>query len=537
MEAVMTRKKPKKGEGRRAKDERKRGRRETPTWKCGNCQATRRVDVPSTCECGSCTWTKLDADQEATADTPPAAAAGDGRTAARRSPGARYRPPLASLVNAHGVYTSRLRTVRVPLPKSAKTRATIHLAFDPANKGGEWCYGYDVGSLGFGGGFAPSPRHACGTRESAICAAIDEMRRQYCVDHGGTAAEKSRRGALAAGLDALRAKVNAESGVARLPASADDARTDGRALTIHTAAADAVLDARAVEPLLKTEKQELRHCERLIERGIAQFRDVGAALSEIRDKRLYRESHANFADYCRERWNFDKSYGTRLVAAAEVMRSLESAGAAGKRLAGLITNESQARPLAAIDPADRIEILKAVAKEAGKDAAGNVRATAELIARKTREYVTVPEDLQRRREKGEGRREKGDDGRPLRGQLTMPQILGDPRPFLDALGLGPDSPGAWVLPAIGEAAAGVWNGQRVAYAPVLGSVRRSLEKLNERYEGNSAFRDNLSHLLLSLAREFWHELGIESHATLAPEGDIIQALAGSAEKGTTRRPK
>jgi hypothetical protein len=30
----------------------------------------------------------------------------------------------------------------------------------------------------------------------------------------------------------------------------------------------------------------------------------GTALLEVRDRRLYRETHATFEDYCRERWRF-----------------------------------------------------------------------------------------------------------------------------------------------------------------------------------------------------------------------------------------
>ncbi|MDE2020054.1 MAG: hypothetical protein KGJ13_06950 [Patescibacteria group bacterium] len=44
---------------------------------------------------------------------------------------------------------------------------------------------------------------------------------------------------------------------------------------------------------------------KLLERKIEHHRDQAeACLREIRDDRLYRASHANFEDYCRERWGF-----------------------------------------------------------------------------------------------------------------------------------------------------------------------------------------------------------------------------------------
>jgi phage N-6-adenine-methyltransferase len=46
----------------------------------------------------------------------------------------------------------------------------------------------------------------------------------------------------------------------------------------------------------------LAECEAVIERGLATFVEVGNALLEIRDDRLYRETHRTFEDYCRERW-------------------------------------------------------------------------------------------------------------------------------------------------------------------------------------------------------------------------------------------
>jgi hypothetical protein len=84
------------------------------------------------------------------------------------------------------------------------------------------------------------------------------------------------------------------------------------------------------------ERGRLTELEAVIERGIATFVDVGLALAEIRDGRLYRQTHSTFDDYCRERWGFSRSRGYRLIRAAEL---------AAVSPVGDIPNERQARTI------------------------------------------------------------------------------------------------------------------------------------------------------------------------------------------------
>ncbi len=63
----------------------------------------------------------------------------------------------------------------------------------------------------------------------------------------------------------------------------------------------------------------LAECERVIERGLKTFIEVGDALARIRDERLYRETHATFEDYCRARWGFDASRARQLISAAKTV--------------------------------------------------------------------------------------------------------------------------------------------------------------------------------------------------------------------------
>lgn len=93
-----------------------------------------------------------------------------------------------------------------------------------------------------------------------------------------------------------------------------------------------------------TERGNLQRLEGIIERGLSTFNDVGAALSVIRDSRLYRESHKTFEDYCRDRWGMSKSYATQVIQATKVRENLVAIATV------LPATESQARPLVGLQP-------------------------------------------------------------------------------------------------------------------------------------------------------------------------------------------
>lgn len=95
----------------------------------------------------------------------------------------------------------------------------------------------------------------------------------------------------------------------------------------------------------------LAELESRIERGLSTFVEVGQALLEIRDSRLYRETHSSFDAYCRERWNFSKQRGIQLMQAAQVATTVATPP----------TNESQTRELSPL--LDRPEELRAAWNE------------------------------------------------------------------------------------------------------------------------------------------------------------------------------
>lgn len=97
----------------------------------------------------------------------------------------------------------------------------------------------------------------------------------------------------------------------------------------------------------------LGELEGVIERGLATFVEVGQALLEIRDSRLYRETHRTFEAYCRERWAMSKSHANRQIDAAVVARLLTPTGV-------IPANEAQARELAPLLRDGEAELLATV---------------------------------------------------------------------------------------------------------------------------------------------------------------------------------
>lgn len=69
--------------------------------------------------------------------------------------------------------------------------------------------------------------------------------------------------------------------------------------------------------------------EAVIERGMKSFVEVGVALMEIKDGRLYRErGFERFADYCQDHWGLSAAYANQKIQGAKVVQQLEMTAAA-----------------------------------------------------------------------------------------------------------------------------------------------------------------------------------------------------------------
>lgn len=117
-------------------------------------------------------------------------------------------------------------------------------------------------------------------------------------------------------------------------------------------------------------KRTLDECEAVIRQGLGTFMDVAAALTEIRDRKLYMDGHGGYVTfnvYCEKVWNFTANYARRILAAGEVAKALPPSVPIGT------LSESQVRPLTKIKD-DKPAVRKAW-KRAAKTAQAEGRAT------------------------------------------------------------------------------------------------------------------------------------------------------------------
>jgi ParB family chromosome partitioning protein len=103
--------------------------------------------------------------------------------------------------------------------------------------------------------------------------------------------------------------------------------------------------------LTTTEDRRLGELESTIEYGLKTFVEVGTALAEIRDSRLYRREFRTFEEYCRERWQLSDRQALRLMKSAKTIGILSSNPT---NWSSLPERESQARPLTSLEPEQQI---------------------------------------------------------------------------------------------------------------------------------------------------------------------------------------
>lgn len=94
--------------------------------------------------------------------------------------------------------------------------------------------------------------------------------------------------------------------------------------------------------LTPNEKLRKNQLEFKIKQHIRSFWEVGDALMEMRDSRLYRDEYTRFEDYCDEKWGFKDRHARRLIFASQVV------GAIGP--VGPLVTERAIREFAAVTP-------------------------------------------------------------------------------------------------------------------------------------------------------------------------------------------
>jgi hypothetical protein len=171
---------------------------------------------------------------------------------------------------------------------------------------------------------------------------------------------------------------------------------------------------RKVKELTSSERHRLTEAEAVIQSHFESFSKAGDALVDIRDNRLYRETHGTFEDYCRERWEMSKTQANRLIAAATVLHNIVKVKES-KDIAEHLT-ESAVRPLTSLTPAQQQKVMRKVVEKAPPPVAGRSRVTARLVQNVAR--ATFPKAFKAAKAETNGRR-------PATGDLVRKsEILG-----------------------------------------------------------------------------------------------------------------
>ena len=132
------------------------------------------------------------------------------------------------------------------------------------------------------------------------------------------------------------------------------------AIALATTSTQAAVEVITAPRLTPGEARRLHALERRIESGFQTFREIGAALMEIRDSRLYRATHTSFETYCREQWDMDRQRAYQLIDAVAVIRLIGADNS--------VRNESTARELVPImhaDPEAAVRLWDKAKKVAG----------------------------------------------------------------------------------------------------------------------------------------------------------------------------
>ncbi len=113
------------------------------------------------------------------------------------------------------------------------------------------------------------------------------------------------------------------------------------------------------------EEQRFQALEQTVEGGLRDFQRTGQALAEIRDNHLFRETHADFETYLRDRWGFNLRQADRIIDAAVVARQLEPLGIEPRHERQASTFKPAVKIIGALEPEQQRLISRLVEERRG----------------------------------------------------------------------------------------------------------------------------------------------------------------------------
>ena len=138
-----------------------------------------------------------------------------------------------------------------------------------------------------------------------------------------------------------------------------------------------------VQSLTVQEEKRLEQLENVVVVNFKSFIQLGAALAEIRDRKLYRNKAKTFEKYCKELFDIAKSRAYELIGAAEVIENVRNCGQNdGLDPSEFFVNESQLRPLTRLRKEQQLPVCLAAIQSAP-----NGKITASHVKKVVKEYI------------------------------------------------------------------------------------------------------------------------------------------------------
>jgi hypothetical protein len=154
-------------------------------------------------------------------------------------------------------------------------------------------------------------------------------------------------------------------------------------------------------PLDDTESARLAECERKIRDGLQTFVEVGRALADSRDGKLYRQTHETFEAYCGMEFGLTRKRAYDLMGASDIIDALaEINGTADSDDETQMSpigdipipaTESQARELSGLPAETAAQVMRTAADLGDRVTASSIRAARDLVSpRPTKVTETEP---------------------------------------------------------------------------------------------------------------------------------------------------
>lgn len=133
------------------------------------------------------------------------------------------------------------------------------------------------------------------------------------------------------------------------------------------------------EKLTVSEALDLQKHEKVIQQHKEAWEQVGHALMDIQDRRLYRKEYKSFDDYLKERWGWTKQHGHRLIDGAKLKAEITKESPVGDA----ITTERAARALKKVPKNKRLAVVEKIVENGQAVTSTTVKEAAEVVQAET----------------------------------------------------------------------------------------------------------------------------------------------------------